>query len=226
MFEYCLKKCFYLILFGFISCCQAGIYDDFFTAVLRDDARTVIRLLQRGFDVNSPGPDGQVALATALQRENDHVVEALLLAPALNVDQANLYGETSLMYVALKGRLDWAQRLVRRGAAVRKPGWTPLHYAATGAEPRMVSFLLDAGADIDALSPQGTTALMLAARHGDERTVSLLLERGADPALTNPEGAIAADYARVAGRERLAARLEALGRKPAAATLPTAETPK
>jgi ankyrin repeat protein len=67
---------------------------------------------------------------------------------------------------------------------------------------------------------------MLAARHGDERTVSLLLERGADPALTNPEGAIAADYARVAGRERLAARLEALGRKPAAATLPTAETPK
>jgi hypothetical protein len=130
------------------------------------------------------------------------------------------------MYVALKGRLDWAQRLVRRGAAVRKPGWTPLHYAATGSEPRMVSFLLDAGADIDALSPQGTTALMLAARHGDERTVSLLLERGADPALTNPEGAIAADYARVAGRERLAARLEALGRKPAAATLPTAETPK
>jgi ankyrin repeat protein len=226
MLESCLKRLIYLILFGFISLCQAGVYDDFFTAVLRDDARTVIRLLQRGFDVNSPGPDGQVALATALRLEHDHVIEALLRAPALNVDQANLYGETPLMYVALKGRLDWAQRLVRRGAAVRKPGWTPLHYAATGPEPRMVTFLLDAGADIDALSPQGTTALMLAARHGDERTVSLLLERGADPALTNPEGAIAADYARVAGRGRLAARLEALGRKPVSPALPPTETPK
>jgi len=220
----CFRKWLCLTLIGFFSCCHAGIYDDFFTAVLRDDTRTVTRLLQRGFDVNSPGPDGQVALATAMQREQDELAEALLLAPAVDVDHANVHGETPLMYAALKGRLDWAQRLVRRGAAVRKPGWTPLHYAATGPEPRMVTFLLDAGADVDAKSPQGTTALMLAARHGDERTVSLLLERGANPTLTNPEGAIAADFARAAGRERLAVRLEALGRKPAAGRSSLTET--
>ena len=226
MLKSCVKKFAYLALALWISCSFAGVYDDFFKAVVRDDARTVVRLLERGFDVNSPGPDGQVALATALQRGHDLVAEALLLSPALDVNQANVHGETPLMFAALHGRLDWAKRLVRRGAAVRKAGWTALHYAATGPEPRMTAFLLDAGAEVDALSPQGTTALMLAARHGDERTVSLLLDRGADPARANPLGAIAADYARAAGRERLAARLEALGRPPASPALPVTETPK
>lgn len=199
-----------VVLFGFSSL-NAGVYDAFFKAVELDDARTVIRLLQRGFDVNSPAPDGQSPLAMAIRLDSHRVADVLLRVPRLEIDQANAQGETALMFAAVKGSLEWAQRLVKQGAQVRRAnGWTPLHYAASGQEPGVVGFLLDAGSDIDAVGPEGSTALMLAARYGDERIVDLLLNRGADPRLKNPYGAVAADYARVAGRDRLAARLGSL----------------
>jgi ankyrin repeat protein len=200
---------FQLVVLIWFSSANAGIYDAFFKAVELDDARTVIRLLQRGFDVNSPGPHGQSPLAMAIQLDSHRVADVLLRVPGLEVDQSNAQGETALMYAAVKGSLDWAQRLVKQGAQVRRAGgWTPLHYAASSPEPGVVGFLLDAGADVDAVSPDGSTALMLAARYGDERIIDILLERGADPQLKNPHGAVAADYARVAGRDRLASRLD------------------
>jgi ankyrin repeat protein len=206
-----LKLAFQLIVFICFSTANAGIYDAFFKAVELDDARAVIRLLQRGFDVNSPGPDGHSPLAMAVQLDSHRVADVLLRVPGISVDQANAQGETALMYAAVKGSLEWAQRLVKQGAQVRRAtGWTPLHYAASGPEPGVVGFLLDAGADVDAVSPDGSTALMLAARYGDERIIDMLLQRGADPQLKNPHGAVAADYARVAGRDRLASRLEKL----------------
>lgn len=205
-----------LLVHLFLAVCfsfsHAGVYEEFFRALELDDARGVSRLLNRGLDPNSLSPTGQPPLALALQLDHFRVAEALWLAPDLQVDQANALGETALMVAAIKGQMSWVERLVRRGAQVRRPGWTPLHYAASGSEPRVVAFLIDAGADVEALSPQGSTALMLAARYGDERGVDVLLARGADPAASNPQGAIAADYARVAGRDRLAVRLERLGR--------------
>ena len=196
-----------VVLIG-ISSAYAGTYDAFFKAVELDDSRAVIRLLQRGFDVNSPAYDGQSPLAMAIRLDSHRVANVLLRVPGLEIDQANAQGETALMYAAVKGSLEWAQRLVRQGAQVRRvAGWTPLHCAASGPEPGVVGFLLDAGAEVDAVAPDGSTPLMLAARYGDERIVDLLIYRGADPRLKNPHGAAAVDYARVAGRDRLAARL-------------------
>jgi ankyrin repeat protein len=186
------------------------VYEDFFRAVANDDAWSAARLLNRGVDANWPGPEGLPALSLALQLENFRVAETLLRAPALQVDAPNAHGETALMFAALKGQLDWTQRLVRLGAQVQREGWTPLHYAASGPEPRVVAFLLDAGAQIDARSPSGSTPLMLAARFGDDRSVDVLLQHGANPALKNPAGWDAATFARMGGRDRLAARLERL----------------
>lgn len=205
----------------------AGAYEDFFRAVANDDSWAVIRLLNRGVDVNWPGPEGLPALSLALQHENFKVAETLLRAPGLLVDTPNAHGETALMFAALKGQVDWTQRLIRLGAQVRREGWTPLHYAASGPEPRVVAFMLDAGALIDARSPPGSTSLMLAARYGDERSVDVLLQRGADARLKNPAGWDAADFARMAGRDRLADRLERLrDTAPAEAVLPAKETGK
>jgi len=117
-----------------------------------------------------------------------------------------------VMMAALRGNLDWTKRLLERGARLNKPGWTPLHYAATGPEASVVAMLLERGAAIEATSPNGTTPLMMAARYGTEDAVNLLLARGAKLEAQNVQGLNAAEFARLAGRDRLAIRLTPSGR--------------
>lgn len=198
----------YIIVAVGFSSAFGGAYEDFFRAVDRDDARTVTRLLQRGFDPNSRNEKGQPALSLALQTPSPAVADALWAHPQLDVDALNAAGETPLMMAALRGNVDWMRRLLERGARVHQEGWSPVHYAATGPEPKAVELLLDRGAPVDARSPTGTTPLMMAARYGDERSVALLLQRGADRSLRNQNGADAAQFARDGGRDALAQRLE------------------
>jgi len=197
----------------FVVSAHAGAYEDFFRSVELDDSRTMSRLLQRGFDPNTPDPQGQVGLFLALRVGSDQVAELLLGHPELKVDATNGSDETPLMMAALRGSIGAARRLLERGARLERPGWTPLHYAASGPSAPMVRLLLERGAPIDARSPNGTTPLMMAARYGDEGSVAVLLERGADATLRNQLDLNAADFARAAGREPLARRLESLGKR-------------
>jgi ankyrin repeat protein len=186
---------------------HAGTYEDFFKAVSLDDASTVERLLQRGFDPNSVDEAGQGALFLAMREGAFKVAAALLKSPGLKVDQANSAGETALMMAALRGHDEWLPKLMAQGAGIERDGWTPLHYAATGPQPATVAWLLERGARVDARSPNGTTPLMMAARYGSEESVDLLLRRGADPKLRNQLDLTAADFARLAARDPLAQRL-------------------
>jgi ankyrin repeat protein len=201
----------YLLVVLCISSAFAGVYEDFFVAVKRNDGRTVSALLERGFDPNTRDPQGQVALILALHGENMTVAEALMARPDTQVNLVNGVGESALMMAALRGHLDWCQRLLARGAPVNKAGWSPLHYAATGPDPKIVALLLDRGAIVDAESPNRSTPLMMAARYGKEDSVKLLLARGADLKRTNDLGQTAADAARSVGRESLAAELSRPG---------------
>jgi len=203
---------FGLAIAAFGAGAQAGAYDDFFRAVSVNDARTVNDLLARGFDPNSPDEKGQVGLFLALRGDSPQVVAALLANPAIRVEATNPTGETPLMMAALRGQLEWSQRLIERGGHVNRDGWAPLHYAASGPEPKLVALLLDRGALIDAPSPNHTTPLMMAARYGAEPAVELLIARGADPKPRNDKGLNASDFARLAGREALAERLQQLAR--------------
>lgn len=201
------SKALYLFVLMISFSAIAGSYEDFFIAVKRNDGSSVTALMQRGFDPNTPGPSGNVALVLALQAENLAVAEALLARPDLNVNALNASGESALMMAALRGNLVWCERLLARGANVNKPGWTPLHYGATGPEPKVVKLLLDRGAVVDAESPDKTTPLMMAARYGPEESVTLLLARGADPKRINARNMNAADFAHGGGREWLVQRL-------------------
>jgi ankyrin repeat protein len=199
---------FYLIVAVAFSSARAGAYEDFFSAVARDDDRTIVQLLQRGFDPNSRDPSGQTGLILALRDEAPRVSEALWKSPQLDVNTENASGENALMMAALRGRLDWMQRLLERGARPHKAGWSPIHYAATGPEAKAVALLLERDAPVDARSPRQDTPLMMAARYGTEASVDLLLARGASAAATNDRNLDAADMARAGGRDFLVARIE------------------
>ena len=188
-----------VVLIGKTSA-HAGSYEDFFSALNRDDSQTVASLLQRGFDPNTPNPDGVHGLLLAVRAESWKSVDVLLQSPTTEVDGRNASDETALMLVCLKGQLDLAGRLIERGADVNKVGWTPLHYAATNGHGDVIRLLLEHHAYIDAESPNGTTPLMMAASYGTPVAVKILLEAGADPLLKNQRGLTAIDFAERAQR--------------------------
>jgi ankyrin repeat protein len=139
-------------------------------------------------------------------------VAALLAHPQTRIDAVNQANETPLMMAALRGQIEGARQLLALGAALNRPGWTPLHYAASGPAHRMVALLLERGALVDAPSPNRTTPLMMAARYGPEDAVDLLLARGASLGARNDAGLGPVDFAELAGRESLAARLRSAAR--------------
>jgi len=207
------RNAFYaVVLIGFSSA-HGSSYVDFFRSVNVDDAGTVKSLLARGFDPNTADESGQVALYVALRSESTKVVAVLIDHPGLKVDASNAADETPLMMAALRGQLDSAQKLLARGATVTRAGWTPLHYAASGPESKVVALLLERGAAVDAPSPNRTTALMMASRYGNDDSVKLLRARGADLRARNDVGLNAADFARLGGRDKLAQELEAAARQ-------------
>lgn len=194
------KKICYVLVFSASFAANAGSFDDFFRAVRSDDAGSVKDLLKRGFDPNTRDAQGQTGLLIALREPSPKVIQALLDAPATNVELRNAKDESPLMMAALKGQQELVSRLIARDADINKPGWTPLHYAATNGHVAVMKQLLDQHAFIDAQSPNGTTPLMMAAMYGSTTAVQLLLDEGADLFMKNQQGMTAADFAQRASR--------------------------
>jgi uncharacterized protein len=190
-----IKKTIYLVVFVGFSSAISGSYDDFFTAIGRNDAQAVAQLLARGIDPNTPNPAGVPALLLALKLPTTEVAFALLARPDIRVEIRNAQDESPLMLAALKGDLEMCRTLIERDADVNKPGWAPLHYAATNSHIEVMQLLLGEHAYIDAASPNGSTPLMMAAMYGNASAVKLLLESGADPSLKNDLGLTAIDFA-------------------------------
>ena len=200
----CIKYVTYLVVLIVFSSAKAGSYEDFFTAIRQDDDRTVKVLLSRGFDPNTRDPKGFHGLFLAVREPAPKVAITLIDWPKTDVESRTAQDESPLMISALKGQFDLASRLIERGADVNKPGWTPLHYAATNGHVAVIRLLLDKHAYIDSAAPSGTTPLMMAAHYGTPEAVKVLLDEGADPMLKNLQGLSAIDFANRAGRKESA----------------------
>jgi hypothetical protein len=109
--------------------------------------------------------------------------------------------DEALIFAAISGRIEAADRLLERGASIdgRAYNTTALLRTAWRGRIPMVDWLLDHGADIHGTGwlgghAKGVTALHLAAGNGDMAMIEYLLDRGADPTLTDelydgrPEG--------------------------------------
>ena len=187
-----------VVFIGFIlssTFSLAGSYEDFFKALQSDNVRVVQGLLQRGFDPNTVNPEGIPALMLAVREPSPKVAELLAAHPKTKVEIRNDKDESVLMLASLKGYLALVEKLVENDADVNKPGWTPLHYAASRGHVPVITHLLEHSAYIDAESPNGTTPLMMAAMYGSPESVKALIQAGADPTLRNQLGLSALDFA-------------------------------
>ena len=207
---------FYLVVYIGYSSALSGSYDDFFKAIKEDNPVVLSNLMNRGFDVNTISPQGEYALILAFREPRLKAARVLIGWPNLNAEVRSAQDESPLMLAALHGLLAECQGLIERGADVNKPGWAPLHYAATNGHLAVMQLLIDESAYLDAESPNGSTPLMMAAHYGTPSAVKLLLESGADPTLKNNLGLSAIDFAQQANRVESAAIISAFirGRHP------------
>ena len=199
MINYFKNTLYGLVLIGFNSS-FAGSYEDFFSAIQRDDAAAVQQLLNRGFDPNTIDAKGNIGLLLAIREPSLKVAQVLAASPKIELNSLSAQGESPLMMAALKGQLALAEVLIKKGADVNKTGWTPLHYAATSGQMPMIRLLLENYAYIDAESPNGSTPLMMASMYGTPDAVKLLIEEGADPLLKNQQGLTAQQFAQRGNR--------------------------
>lgn len=206
------KKIVYLVVLIGSNGVVAGSYDDFFAAIKRDDPKTIQSLLARGFDPNTPSPQGMHGLYLALVEPSPRVTAALLDAPKVDVNALTREGESALMIAAIRGERALAEKLIAKGADLNKTGWAPLHYAASAGHTGLISLFIEHHAFIDAESPNGTTPLMMAAMYGTDQAVQLLIREGADANMKNQQGLTAIEFARRAGRKESADAIAAASR--------------
>lgn len=198
-----------LVLSAYIACFASLVFaqtadqiDDFTKAAKFDDVSEVQSLLKAGVSPNTLDPRGNPMLIVAIRDKSQKVANLLLSNPSTNVNLSNKNGENPLMMAAFDGDLATVKLLVvNKKAAVNKPGWAPIHYAATNGHLQIVQFLMANGAMVNALSPSETTPLMMAIGSGNEELIKYLLDNGADLSMRNHEGYTAIDVAQLFGKD-------------------------
>jgi ankyrin repeat protein len=159
-------------------------------AIARNDAATVTQLAAT-VDVNQRGVDDMTVLVLAMRqlRRTPRQHDALRALLAAGADpNAGAQSELPLaiaLQVADSSGPEPVRALLDAGA---NPNLTddfgvPVWFAATGrsSNNETLAFLLDRGADVNAVTPNGATALFSAAATRNWSAAHLLLERGADP---------------------------------------------
>jgi ankyrin repeat protein len=161
-------------------------------------------LIAHGAEIDAQEQSGATPLHRAAYGDSQAAIRLLVQAEANMEHRDTFMDSTPLQHAIALRNADAVHELVRLGADVNAEtsadpqlafrtlteyqwplldtfdGTRPLHMAVCSRWPEVVEFLLDHGADIDALS-FGWSALHAAVAIPDPDMVELLLRRGADP---------------------------------------------
>lgn len=171
------------------------------------NAKVIGRILRAGADPNGASPGGETALMTVSRTGSAEAVRVLLAYKAdVNAREATR-GQTALMWASGEGHADVVSILLEAGADLhatsRPPAgakmsagsstyrrgvtridvFTPFLIAVRAGRIEATGVLLDAGANVNETTPDGTSALVLAIHNARYDMASFLLDRGADPNL-------------------------------------------
>lgn len=175
---------------------QIAYANSWWNDVKNDRANSITSAIEQGQDPNILNKDGHPAIIYAVREDSKRVYMTLANNPKTDVNLANRFDETPLMYAAIIGDIDFAKALIQRGAQVNRLGWAPLHYAASRGQVKMVQFLLDHGAFPNAPAADGSSPLLLAVTSRKADAVKVLLAAGADPKAVNQQRKSALDVAK------------------------------
>jgi len=155
----------------------------FFNHVRSGDTEIVRLFLTAGMspDVRD---QGFTPLLEAARRGYEEIASALIDAGA-DVNSADPYGVTVLMFSLISGSIQTARQLIEKGTEVNSrdvDGRTALVEALASENdipPELIASLIERGADVNVRVANGLTPLMIAAS-GSPRLVQMLVEAGAD----------------------------------------------
>ena len=194
----------------FHSLAQTPVHElDAIKAAKFNDTKGMAALLRQGLiSPNMRDAKGTPLLMLAIDDRSTEVIYLLMDTPGIDIDAANRKGENALMMAAIFGLMPEVKYLVENKAAIfNQSGWTALHYAATTGQTEIVAYLIEQGAQVNALSESNTTPLMMAVRSGNIETVSVLLKNGADLQIVNNQGFTAIDVADLFGHREISVGL-------------------
>lgn len=184
-----------------------------FEAIMRGNATTVKNFLDAGASMLSSTLPQRSALDLAVEQYQTEVIRVLAEAGA-DVNECDNTGMTLLCKAILKtdgwGWSDWTlessletvQALLYHGADIhgmlapsKSPGTdvqeSPLHLALKFGDSAVVSMLINYGANVNVILPNGMTPLQYACDDYDR--VKILVEEGADINAVTEDGKTAAD---------------------------------
>ncbi|MBE6449630.1 MAG: ankyrin repeat domain-containing protein [Alphaproteobacteria bacterium] len=114
-----------------------------------------------------------------------------LIASGANVNEANEYGFTALLYATSENRFEAVKKLIAAGADIEQASdeWTtPLINASKAGATQCVEILLSHNADINKQNKFGETALIGAAFWGQTECVEKLIMAGAKLNISDDNG--------------------------------------
>ena len=173
-------------------------------ASLRADAELLRALIDAGAKVDAALPAGETPLMLLSRTDSPDAVK-LLIARGANPNVVESWqGQTPLMYAAANDRGSVAAALIAAGAdvnaktpvndlperihAVRyfveipSAGLTPVLFAARHGAVSALRVLIDAGADVNAKTPEGFSPLIVSLDNLHYDAAKVLLDAGASPA--------------------------------------------
>ena len=130
---------------------------------------------------NLASSDGNAPLTIAIRLQDLDMVDMLLRANA----DSNILSPTQmtpLTYAVMNKNYEIVARLVKHGARVndRRVKFTALSLATLQLSIKLVRFLIEKGADVNAVNSNGTTALLVATQLENMDFVQYLIRKGAN----------------------------------------------
>ena len=151
-------------------------------------------LLNVGADVNIRNNREETVILYAGSSKDEHVIQCVeyLIKVGADVTGKDVNGHTTLMQAARNG-FDNYLKLVPKSsmdinAEVNGTGMTALFFAVAEKKTNLVNFLLEAGADVNAVTKIGHTVLQWAVIYGSHECVQELIDAGVDVNKTDKDG--------------------------------------
>ena len=187
-------------------------------AAVEGNVAVIEALLAAGANASGALPEGETVLMTAARTGSPEALRALLAHGADVEARDRFHGESALIWAAAENHAEAVRVLAEHGADVdgrsallqleprqRRAGqsilplgsWTPLMYAARENALAAAEALVSAGANLDAVDPDGATALVIAIINAHYEFASQLLRTGADPNVVDNEAGMGPLYAAI-----------------------------